>query len=241
MLETHVKMISAQTGVPSGQIEAVKSLLDEGATIPFIARYRKERTGSLDEVVLGKIRDELARLEALDVRRKVILDSLEEQGVLTDELRSAVESAATMTALEDIYLPYRPKRRTRATIAREKGLEPLALLILAQEIADPAAEAEAFVNPKKGVETVEDALAGARDIIAEKVSEDVQARQKMRSLFYQEGTIESSVAKGKESEGIKYSNYYEWQEPVSKVPSHRMLAMFRGENEGFLKISVRPP
>ncbi len=241
MIETHVQIIAVQTGVPAGQVEAVKSLLDEGATIPFIARYRKERTGSLDEVVIGKIRDELVRLEALDARRKVILESLEEQGVLTDELKNVVEAAATMTALEDIYLPYRPKRRTRATIAREKGLEPLALMLLEQKIIDPVAEAAAFLNPEKGVETVEEALSGARDIIAEKVSEDIPARQKMRSLFYQEGIIESKVAKGKEDEGIKYSNYYEWQEPVSKVPSHRMLAMFRGENEGFLKISVRPP
>jgi protein Tex len=241
MLETHDKLIATQTGVTFQQVEAVRSLLDDGATIPFIARYRKEKTGSLDEVVLGEIRDGLARLAALDSRRQVILKSLEEQNALTPELRSAVESAATLTALEDIYLPYRPKRRTRATIAKEKGLGPLAGLILDQEVVDPSQAALAFVNAEKGVGTVEDALAGARDIIAEQVNEDAWARQSIRRLFYMEGVIQSGVIKGKEAEGIKYSNYFDWREPVNRVPSHRMLAMFRGENEGFLKISIRPP
>jgi uncharacterized protein len=241
MPKNHSTAIASQAGVTPGQVEAVRSLLDDGATIPFIARYRKEKTGSLDEVVLGEIRDGLARLAALDSRRETILESLEEQGVLTDELRNAVESAETMTALEDIYLPYRPKRRTRATIAKEKGLEPLAGLILAQEIADPSKEALAFVNEEKGVDSVEDALAGARDIIAEWVSEDAQSRQSIRRLFYQEGVIQSSVAKDKESEGIKYENYFDWNEPFARVPSHRILAMLRGENEGFLKLKIRPP
>jgi uncharacterized protein len=233
--------IANQVGVTTQQVEAVQSLLDAGATIPFIARYRKEKTGSLDEVVLSEIRDGLARLAALDSRRKAILESLEEQNVLTAELRKSVESAATLTALEDIYLPYRPKRRTRATVAKEKGLEPLAELILAQEIADTSHEAHAFVNIEKGVASVEDALAGARDIIAEWVNEDTGARQIMRRLFYREGIIQSNVVKGKESEGIKYSNYFDWQEPVARVPSHRLLAMLRGENDGFLKITIRPP
>ncbi|MFC1920399.1 Tex family protein [Chloroflexota bacterium] len=241
MSETHSITIARQTGVKPEQVEAVRSLLDEGATIPFIARYRKEKTGSLDEVAVGEIRDGLSRLAALDSRRQVILQSLEEQDVLTDELRKAVEAAMTLTALEDIYLPYRPKRRTRATMAKEKGLEPLAGLILAQEIADPSNEALAFVDAEKGVGSVEDALAGARDIIAEWVSEDTQARQGIRRLFYREGIMQSSVAKGKESEGIKYSNYFDCKEPVARVPSHRMLAMLRGENEGFLKITIRPP
>jgi uncharacterized protein len=241
MLETHGMIIANQTGVKPQQVEAVRSLLDEGATIPFIARYRKEKTGSLDELVLGEIRDGLALLAALDSRRQVILKSLEEQNVITAELRSSVESAATLTALEDIYLPYRPKRRTRATMAKEKGLEPLAELILAQDITDPSHEALAFVNMKKGVGSVEDALAGARDIIAEWVNEDTQARQIIRRLFYREGIIQSSVVKGKEVEGIKYSNYFDWQEPVARVPSHRMLAMLRGENEGLLKLRIRPP
>jgi uncharacterized protein len=233
--------IANQVGVTTQQVEAVQSLLDAGATIPFIARYRKEKTGSLDEVVLSEIRDGLARLAALDSRRKAILESLEEQNVLTAELRKSVESAATLTALEDIYLPYRPKRRTRATVAKEKGLEPLAELILAQEIADTSHEAHAFVNIEKGVASVEDALAGARDIIAEWVNEDTGTRQIIRRLFYREGIIQSNVVKGKESEGIKYSNYFDWQEPVARVPSHRLLAMLRGENDGFLKITIRPP
>lgn len=192
-------------------------------------------------MVLAGIRDNLARLAELDSRRQAILKSLEEQNVLTAELQSAVESAATMTALEDIYLPYRPKRRTRAAMAREKGLEPLAALIMAQEIADPSHEALAFVNGEKGVGSVEDALAGARDIIAEWVNEDTGARQTIRGLFNREGVIQSSVVKGKEADGVKYSNYFDWQEPVARVPGHRMLAMLRGENEGFLKLSIRPP
>jgi uncharacterized protein len=241
MLETHSDIIARQAGVSHQQVEAVRSLLDEGATIPFIARYRKEKTGSLDEVILGEIRDGLARLEALDIRRQAILKSLEEQDVLTEELQSSIESAATLTALEDIYLPFRPKRRTRATVAKEKGLEPLAELIMAQQIADPFGEAVAFVNLEKGVASIDDALAGARDIIAERVNEDIQARQFIRSLFYREGIIQSSVVKGKEGEGIKYGNYFDWQEPVARVPSHRMLAMLRGENEGFLKLRIRPP
>jgi len=241
MPETHGMTIANQTGVTPQQVEAVRSLLDAGATIPFIARYRKEKTGSLDEVVLSEIRDGLARLVALDSRRQAILKSLEDQNVLTAELRKSVESVATLTELEDIYFPYRPKRRTRATMAKEKGLEPLAELILAQEVADPSPEALAFVNIEKGVGSVEDALAGARDIIAEWVNEDTQARQIMRRLFYREGIFQSSVVKGKEGEGIKYSNYFDWQEPVARVPSHRVLAMLRGENEGFLKLKIRPP
>ena len=240
MTESHCTLIAKQAGISLQQVEAVQSLLEGGATIPFIARYRKEKTGSLDEVVIGNIRDGLERLAALDARRQAIMESLAEQKVLTDELRAAVEGADSLTALEDIYLPYRPKRRTRATIAREKGLEPLAVLLMAQQALDPAHEALAFVNSEKGVETVEDALAGARDIMAEWVNEDGQARQSIRRLFYMEGLIQSSVVKDKESEGIKYSQYFDWQEPVSRVPSHRLLAMLRGENEGFLKIKIRP-
>ncbi|MFC1994162.1 Tex family protein [Chloroflexota bacterium] len=240
MLETHSMTIADQAGVTHQQVEAVRSLLNAGATIPFIARYRKEKTGSLNEVLLSEIRDGLARLAALDSRRQTILKSLKEQNVLTAELHSSVESAATLTALEDIYLPYRPKRRTRATMAKEKGLEHLAELILAQEVADPFHEAIVFVNIEKGVGSIEDALAGALDIIAEWVNEDIKARQIIRRLFYQEGIIQSSVVTGKEGEGIKYINYFDWQEPVARVPSHRMMAMLRGENEGLLKLSIRP-
>jgi protein Tex len=241
MSESHSQVIAKQTGVKFEQVEAVASLLNEGATIPFIARYRKEKTGSLDEVKIGDIRDGLERLAALDARRQVILASFEEQKVLTDDLRAAVVAAETLTILEDIYLPYRPKRRTRATIAKEKGLEPLANLVFIQPATDPSVEAKAFINLEKGVASVEDALAGARDIIAEWINEDAQARQSIRRLFYMEGLIQSSVVKDKETEGIKFSQYFDWQDPVSRVPSHRLLAMLRGENEGFLKLKVRPP
>jgi uncharacterized protein len=240
MTDTNNITIANEAKVTPQQVAAVKTMLDEGATIPFIARYRKEKTGSLDEVVIGKIRDGLERLAALDSRRQVILKSLDEQMVLTPELRSSIESASTMTELEDIYLPYRPKRRTRATIAKEKGLEPLAKLILAQATTDPANEALTFVNEEKGVGSAGDALAGARDIIAEWVNEDAKARWTIRRLFYMEASIHASVAKGKENEGIKYSNYFDWQEPITRAPSHRILAMLRGEKEGFLKIGVRP-
>jgi protein Tex len=229
MPENNNILVASVTGVTVQQVEAVSSLLEAGATIPFIARYRKEKTGSLDEVVLGNIRDGLARLAALDTRRKAILESLDEQHVLTVELRNSVESAETLTGLEDIYLPYRPKRRTRATMAKEKGLEPLARLMMAQHDIDPSHEALAFVNAEKGVGSVEEALAGARDITAEWVNEDLQARQNIRRLFYREGIIQSNLVKGKESEGLKYSNYFDWQEPVARVPSHRMLSMLRGE------------
>ncbi|MFY9813006.1 MAG: Tex family protein [Dehalococcoidales bacterium] len=240
MRETLIMTVATQTGVTPRQIEAVKSLLDEGATIPFIARYRKEKTGALNEAVLSEIRDGLERLAALDSRRSTILKSLEEQNVLTAQVRSSIESVMTMAELEDVYLPYRPKRRTRATIAKEKGLEPLAKLILMQEISDPAHEAITFVNIEKGVGSVNDTLAGARDIIAERVNEDGKARWTIRRLFHMEAVIQSSVAKGKEIEGIKYTNYFDWQEPVTRAPSHRILAMLRGEKEGFLKLSISP-
>jgi uncharacterized protein len=240
MPERNIDTVAKLVKVTYQQVETVRTLLDAGATIPFIARYRKEKTGSLDEVAIGEIRDGLVRLEALDERRKAILKSLEEQGMLTDALKAAVEAAASMTELEDIYLPFRPKRRTRATIAREKGLEPLAELILAQKGTDPSREALAYVNTDRGVASVDDALAGARDIIAERVSEDANARQSMRRLFFREGVIRSAVAKGKEAEGAKYSNYFDWQEPVSRMPGHRVLAMLRGENEGILRLKIRP-
>jgi uncharacterized protein len=239
--ETHNIAIASEAHVTSQQVEAVRNLLDAGATIPFIARYRKERTGSLDEVAITTIRDGLARLAALDRRREAILASLEEQGALTPELRKAVESAATMPVLEDIYLPYRPKRRTRATMAREKGLEPLARLMMAQQASDLSVEAISFVDAAKGVMSIEDALSGARDIVAEWVNEDARARQSIRWLSERDGIIQSTVVKGKENQGVKYSNYFDWQEPVARIPSHRMLALLRGETEGFLRLKIRPP
>ena len=241
MNEVNNILIAGELGINVHQVKSVESMLAEGATIPFMARYRKERTGSLDEVVIAEIRDRLAKMAALDSRREAILKSLEERGLLTDELRVAVEAAAAMTALEDIYLPYRPKRRTRATIARERGLEPLALLLFAQDICtDPLKEALAYVNSEKNVGSVEEALAGAGDIIAELISEDAETRQTMRVIFEREGILQSKLVKGKEHDGIKYSDYFEWQEPVAKMPAHRVLAMFRGENEGLLALAIRP-
>ena len=188
------------------------------------------------------MRDRLAQLAELDKRREAILKSLEERELLTEELQKSIAAAETLTALEDIYLPYRPKRRTRATIAREKGLEPLAVLILAQDkMTDPEQAALAFINAEKGVNSVEEALAGARDIIAELINEDANVRQSLRQLFASEGVLQSRVAKGKEEEGAKYRDYFELPEPVARMPSHRVLAVFRGEAEEFLKLTILPP
>lgn len=242
MTEAHCTLIAQELGIAERQVQAVAELLEEGATVPFIARYRKERTGELDEVAITVARDRLAQLEELDKRREAILKSLEERELLTDELKTAIEEAETMATLEDIYLPYKPKRRTRATVAKEKGLEPLAEKLFSQEgDTDPLEEAAAFVNEELGVESADDALAGARDIIAEWVNEDADTRQAMRERFSTSGTLASRVVEDKEQEGAKYRDYFDWQEPVSRVPSHRVLAMFRGEKEGHLKLSIRPP
>ena len=223
----------------AGQVGATATMLEEGSTVPFIARYRKEATGSLDEVAITAIRDRLGQLKDLDARREAILKSLEERGLLTDELKGKIGAAETMTTLEDIYLPFKPKRRTRATIAREKGLEPLAELIYAQDPAtDPLTEAQRYVDAEKGVESVEDALAGARDIIAEWINEDQTTRTRIRELFANQGAIKSRVVPGKEEEGRKYEDYFEWEEPVTKAPSHRILAMRRGRKEGILRLQV---
>jgi len=227
--------------IAAGQVTAVATLFSEGATIPFVARYRKEMTGSLDEVALTGIRDRLDQLAELDKRREAILKSLEERNLLTDELKTQIAAAETMAVLEDIYLPYRPKRRTRAMVARERGLEPLADLLMAQEISDVTAEAQRFVDVEKGVADVEEALQGARDIIAESVSEDSVSRARMRELFIEKGVCESKVVKDKEQEGAKFKDYFDWREAASKAPSHRLLAMFRGENEEFLSLRIAPP
>ncbi len=238
--QKHVKRIAAELGVRTTQVDATAKLLDEGATVPFISRYRKEATGTLDEVEVTAVRDRLKQLRELDERRDAILASLEERELLTDELRAAIMGAETMTELEDIYRPYRPKRRTRATVARERGLEPLADLIYEQTGIDPLEAAANYVDPEQEVETVEDALAGARDIIAENIAEDRETREAMRELFNGRGTIRSRMARGKEAEGSKYRNYFEWEEPLGKAPSHRVLAMRRGENEGFLSLRFQP-
>jgi len=241
MNTTYISKIAGEIGVQNAQVEAVAVLLSEGATVPFIARYRKEATGTLDEVAITTVRDRLAQLAELDARKETVLKSLEQHGHLTDELKDKVLGAETMTVLEDIYLPYKPKRRTRAIIAKEKGLEPLALLIFDQGGRDIEQAAAAFVNAEKGVESVEDALSGARDIIAEMINEHEQARASLRQLFADKGKFKSTVASGKESEGAKYKDYFEWEEPVAAAPSHRILAMRRGEKEDILNLSVNPP
>jgi uncharacterized protein len=242
MKERHIVKIAEELELKPQQVLAAAALLDEGATVPFVARYRKEATDSLDEVAIRTIRDRLHQLRELDKRREAILKSLHERELLSDELKDKILAAETLTILEDIYLPYRPKRRTRATVAREQGLEPLALKLLAQEqTTDPSGEAEAFVKPEKGVETTEDALAGARDIIAELVNEDQVARAKMRAFYAEKAIFQARVVPGKEEEGNKYRDYFDWQEPASKAPSHRILAMRRGEKEGVLTLRVHPP
>ncbi len=241
MNDIHCASVALELAIPPERVRAVAALLTEGATVPFMARYRKEATGSLDEVAIAAVRDRLAQLAELDRRREAILKSLDERGLLSDELRAAIAGASAMAALEDIYLPFRPKRRTRAMIARERGLEPLARMLLAQEPAtDPMKEAAAFVSEDAGVPGIEEALAGARDIIAEWVNEDAGTRQAMRDLFAREGLLRSRVVKDKEQEGAKYRDYFDWQEPIMKAAGHRILAMLRGEAEGFLKLAVRP-
>ncbi|MEW5734327.1 MAG: Tex family protein [Thermodesulfobacteriota bacterium] len=242
MSQEFIGPISEKLHIAAWQVEAAARLLSEDATVPFIARYRKEATGSLDEVAVTAIRDELARMAALAERRDTVLRSLEKNGHLTDELKEKILAAQTMTALEDLYLPYRPKRRTRAAVAREKGLEPLAELLAAQDDkTDPEAEAARFVDGEKGVASVLEALAGARDIIAENVAENAEARAALRSLFQGAGSFKTSVVPGKEEEGAKFRDYFEWSEPVSTAPSHRVLAMRRGEREGMLDMTLSVP
>lgn len=240
MIEKHIAKIASELNVRNEQVMATALLLNDDATVPFIARYRKEATDGLDEVAIFAIRDQLEYLYTLDKRREAILKSLEDQGKLTDELKEKVLSAETLAVLEDIYLPYRPKRRTRGTIAREKGLEPLAEKIFKQTDIDIEAEAAPFVDLEKGVETVEDALAGARDIIAEWISENGEVRAELRELFTRKAVIRSKVIKSKEEEGIKFKDYYDWEEPVATAPSHRILAIRRGEEEGYLMFHILP-
>jgi uncharacterized protein len=241
MATSHIEKISCELELKNSQVKAVAVLLEDDATVPFIARYRKEATGSLDEVNVTAIRDRLQQLKDLDQRRVSILKSLEEKGHLNDELKESVMAAETMAILEDIYLPYRPKRRTRASIARDKGLDPLAKKIFEQNGADPLKTAVDFIDPTKAVETIEEALAGARDIIAEWVNEDQIARKKLRQLYFSRAIIHSRVSHGKEVSGAKYRDYFDWQEPALTAPSHRILAMRRGEKEDVLNLSIGPP
>lgn len=237
----YIQVIAKETGLLARQVEKTIELLDEGATIPFISRYRKEMTGSLDEVQIGQIRDRLSQLQELEKRRDTILSSIREQEKLTPGLEKQILQATTMAELEDLYLPYRPKRKTRATMAIAKGLEPLAKMLINQTNIDVEEKALGFINEEKEVFEVEEALAGARDIIAEWVNEDAQARQRIRNLSLRHAGISCKLGKGKDQEEAqKYQAYFDWNEPLAKAPSHRILAMFRGENEGFLKVSINP-
>jgi protein Tex len=236
-----VEQISKEFTLPLKNVKAVATLLSEDATIPFISRYRKEMTGSMDEVMISKIRDRLEQLSELDKRREAIIASIEKQEKLTPELMQTIVMAATLAELEDIYLPFKPKRKTRASAAKEKGLEPLAQKIFSQEKFNLEEVATSFVDQEKNVLTAQDALDGARDIIAEWISENQDTRKHVRELFWHEGVIESRLLKGKETEGQKYKDYFEWTEPISKTPSHRLLAMRRGEKEGVLSLDIYPP
>ncbi|MBO4403298.1 MAG: RNA-binding transcriptional accessory protein, partial [Bacteroidales bacterium] len=234
------KKIAAELHLSTDAVRNTIDLLNEGATIPFIARYRKEATGSLNELVIMQIRDRLKQLVELEERRDSILNSIREQGKLTDELQQKIEAAETLYILEDLYLPYKPKRKTRASVAKEKGLEPLAAKIYAQGKGNVEQWAEAFVSQEKGVADTEEAIQGACDIIAEQISEHEQTRARMRKLFVRKAKIISKVVKGKEMEGEKYELYFDRQEPVARISSHRLLAMLRGEEEGFLRLKVEP-
>ncbi len=227
--------------LPEKAVRAVVDLLDQGATVPFIARYRKEMSGGMDEVEVAAVRDQASAFRALAARREAIIKSLSERELLTPELKTAVEQADTLTRLEDVYLPFRPKRRNRATIAEEKGLRPLAERMLEQLGGDPLQYAQEFVDPEKGVNTPEEALEGARDIIAQISSEDLETRESVRRLYSREGSFQCRVIPGKETEGSKYRDWFAWSEPVAKTPSHRVLAMRRGEKELFLNLSVTVP
>ena len=231
-----INIIAKELGLIPGKVKNTVELLESGATVPFISRYRKEATGSLDEVAVGNIKDMHAKLVALMQRKATVIATIEELGKMTQELKKRIDDCFDSVELEDIYMPYRPKRRTRATIAKERGLEPLADIIFLQQNGDVKGAARRFVN--KEVLTVDDAIAGALDIIAERVSEDEGARAVIRRLFQRTGLLVSKVVKGKEGDGIKYSDYYDFQEPVSRISSHRLLAIMRGEEEGFLRTSV---
>lgn len=241
MMDKNVAKIAEELNISTRQAEATITLLDEGSTVPFISRYRKEMTGSLDEVAITAIRDRINQLRELEKRRESILASLKEMGKLTEELEQQINEAETMSKLEDIYLPYKPKRRTRATIAKEKGLEPLAEIIFAQAPeTDMLTTVLSFIDEEKGVKTIEEALAGARDIIAEKVSEDQTARAEMRQLFTESGKFKAKVIPGKEEEGQKYKDYFDIEENIADAPSHRILAMRRAEKEGIISLEIAP-
>ncbi|WP_185218542.1 Tex family protein [Sphingobacterium mizutaii] len=238
MSTSHEIIVSKELSISEKQVHTTINLLDEGATVPFIARYRKELTGSLDEVQITAIRDRMQQLRDLDKRKEAVLMSIADQGKLTPELEIQVKSAETMAALEDIYLPYKPKRKTRASAAREKGLQPLADLLLTQDKLDVESNAANFIDDEKGVATLEEALAGARDIIAEQIAEDAEVRAHARKTLLNKGQFVSRVVPGKEEAALKYKDYFEWTESLKDAPSHRVLAMRRGEKEELLYLDI---
>lgn len=234
-----VQRIATELSVQPRQVAAAVQLLDEGSTVPFIARYRKEVTGNLDDTQLRNLEERLLYLRELEDRRAAILSSIDEQGKLTDELRAAIDAADSKQVLEDLYLPYKPKRRTRAQIAREAGLEPLAQALLANPLLDPQAEAAAYVDADKGVADVKAALDGARDILSEQFGETAELLGKLRDYLHNQGVVSSAVVEGKENEeGEKFRDYYDYAETIKTVPSHRALALFRGRNAGVLTIKL---
>src|SRR5689334_11482817 len=237
---SHASIIAEELKLNRDQVERTLGLFAEGATLPFVARYRKEVTGNLDEVQLGAIQERAAYLGELDARKQTVLTEIESQGKLTPELKSRIERTLSKTELEDLYLPYKPKRRTRATIAKERGLQPLADRILAQAEHEPSREelAAPFVSPEKEVPDVEAAFAGARDIVAEVVAERADVRASLRENALATGELVSSVISGKETEGAKFKDYFDWREKAQAAPSHRLLAMRRGEKEGFLRVAL---
>ncbi len=234
----HLQIISDQLSISYKKIQSTAELISEGATIPFIARYRKEVTGSLDEVQISNIQTQIQKLQELEKRRESILKSIEEQGKLTDELRRKITATYNSTELEDLYLPYKKKRKTRASVAKEKGLEPLANTIFEQRNQNVENLAAGFLNDD--VPTIEEALQGARDIIAEVINEDEKARNQVRFSFDRGATIRSKVARGKDEEGAKYKDYFDFEEPLKRCPSHRLLAIRRAEDEGILRVSISP-
>ncbi|MCA3858489.1 MAG: RNA-binding transcriptional accessory protein, partial [Burkholderia sp.] len=234
-----VQRIATELSVQPRQVAAAVQLLDEGSTVPFIARYRKEVTGNLDDTQLRQLEERLLYLRELEDRRATILSSIDEQGKLTDELRAAIDAADSKQVLEDLYLPYKPKRRTRAQIAREAGLEPLAQALLANPLLDPQVEAAAYVDADKGVADVKAALDGARDILSEQFGETAELLGKLRDYLHNQGVVSSAVVEGKENEeGEKFRDYYDYAETIKTVPSHRALALFRGRNAGVLTVKL---
>ena len=241
MLEKHLIKIVEELSLQPRQVAATAVLLEEGGTIPFIARYRKERTGGLDEVQISQVRDRMQELEELDKRRESIVGSLTERNLLTEELQVRIEAAQNLSTLEDLYLPFRPKKRTRATIAKERGLEPLADILWEQQLeTDPNKEAAVFVDAAKEIPDVATALAGARDIIAERINDSAEARAALRELYLNKAVLKSKVVFEKESEAAKFKDYFDWSEPVANCPSHRFLAIRRGESEGLLFSRITP-